>query len=81
MLSRGHNSDYWIKKIERNMSRDLYCSRKLRAAGWAVLRFWESDIHKNTAAIADLSGTKGHQFRLLVGQALASIGFALAVVC
>ena len=50
-LRRGHNSEYWINKIERNMSRDLAWNRKLRAAGWAVLRIWESDIHKNIESV------------------------------
>jgi DNA mismatch endonuclease (patch repair protein) len=52
-LRRGHNADYWINKIERNMSRDLDWNRKLRAAGWAVLRVWESDIYKNIGAVVD----------------------------
>lgn len=37
---------YWKEKIERNMKRDLYVSRKLRREGWSVLRFWEHDIEK-----------------------------------
>jgi DNA mismatch endonuclease (patch repair protein) len=43
-LSRGHNSDYWIAKIECNISRDRMRNIELRASGWTVLRFWESDI-------------------------------------
>jgi len=43
-LARGHNSDYWIAKITRNISRDRARNFKLRASGWTVLRFWESDI-------------------------------------
>lgn len=52
-LRGGHNSDYWINKIERNMRRDLDWNLKLRAAGWAVLRLWESDIHGNIDAVVD----------------------------
>ena len=37
---------YWRDKIERNMKRDRYVSRKLRREGWSVLRFWEHDIDK-----------------------------------
>jgi DNA mismatch endonuclease (patch repair protein) len=52
-LRRGHNADYWVSKIERNMSRDLDWNRKLRAAGWAVLRLWESDIHDNIDSVVN----------------------------
>jgi len=36
---------YWKEKIERNMARDKKVTRKLRAGGWKVLRFWEHDIN------------------------------------
>jgi DNA mismatch endonuclease, patch repair protein len=49
-LAQGHNADYWISKIERNMERDRRQTRELIAAGWLVLRVWESRIH------ADLDG-------------------------
>lgn len=35
------NAEWWRKKIEANRSRDRDTNRKLRAAGWRVLRFWE----------------------------------------
>ena len=38
---------YWRDKIERNMARDRYVTRRLRREGWSVLRFWEHDIHGN----------------------------------
>ena len=38
---------YWRDKIERNMARDRYVTRRLRREGWAVLRFWEHDIHRD----------------------------------
>ena len=37
-------SDFWRKKILRNIDRDNEINQKLRALGWTVLRFWESDI-------------------------------------
>jgi DNA mismatch endonuclease, patch repair protein len=46
-LSQGHNADYWIRKIERNMARDGERNRELRTAGWLVLRVWESEVHSN----------------------------------
>ena len=40
-------SDYWIKKIERNIERDTRIERRLAMLGWTVLRFWGDDIEKN----------------------------------
>src|SRR6266540_6766189 len=37
----------WIRKIQQNAARDRERSRELRAAGWIVLRVWESDIRAN----------------------------------
>jgi DNA mismatch endonuclease (patch repair protein) len=44
------NSAWWRQKIEANRSRDRDTDRKLRIAGWKVLRFWE---HFDPAAAAD----------------------------
>jgi DNA mismatch endonuclease (patch repair protein) len=35
------NRQYWRKKILSNRVRDRRTARKLRTAGWKVLRFWE----------------------------------------
>jgi G:T-mismatch repair DNA endonuclease (very short patch repair protein) len=43
-LVRGHNSQYWIAKIEANIARDAKRSEQLRIGGWKVIRVWESDI-------------------------------------
>ena len=37
-------SQYWRKKILRNIERDNEVNTKLSDDGWIVLRFWESDI-------------------------------------
>ena len=50
-LAQGHNANYWIRKIERNAARDRERSRELRAAGWFVLRVWESDIQANVGGV------------------------------
>lgn len=39
-------SEYWQKKIRRNIERDHENTSKLENDGWVVLRFWESDIKK-----------------------------------
>jgi DNA mismatch endonuclease, patch repair protein len=52
-LATGYNSEYWIAKVTRNVERDRQQRRKLRRMGWTVLRFWETDILRNTAVIAN----------------------------
>lgn len=47
-IEKSNNSDYWIKKIERNISRDEDVNRKLKALGWLVLRFWGKEIKNDT---------------------------------
>jgi DNA mismatch endonuclease (patch repair protein) len=38
---------FWRDKIEGNIRRDKRISKRLRANGWSVMRFWEHDIKKN----------------------------------
>lgn len=45
------NSEFWKKKIERNMERDLQVNDFLKSHGWTVLRFWSEDIKKNLHTI------------------------------
>lgn len=42
------NKEYWIKKIERNMQRDIKNTQILQELGYTVIRFWEYEIKKNT---------------------------------
>ena len=44
----GTNTEYWNKKIRRNIERDKEVNEKLEAEGWTVLRFWEKEIKKET---------------------------------
>ncbi|MEU2911393.1 very short patch repair endonuclease [Streptomyces massasporeus] len=37
------NSGYWSEKVLRNVTRDRDTDRRLREAGWLVLRFWEHE--------------------------------------
>ncbi|MBQ8983718.1 MAG: very short patch repair endonuclease [Lachnospiraceae bacterium] len=41
------NSEYWEKKICRNMKRDEEVNKILRSMGWTVLRFWDKEIEKS----------------------------------
>lgn len=36
--------DFWMKKIERNKSRDKEVSRVYKKEGWRVMRVWEHDL-------------------------------------
>jgi len=43
------NREFWWKKIEGNMRRDLLVINKLESDGWIVLRFWDKEILKNVS--------------------------------
>lgn len=43
----------WQDKIEKNRSRDLRNHRKLRRAGWKVIRIWEHQLVRNPAKCVD----------------------------
>lgn len=44
------NADYWGPKLAANVERDRDTDRRLEAAGWHVLRFWE---HEDPVYVAD----------------------------
>lgn len=46
-IEKGSNSDFWIKKINRNRERDDEVNKQLLFLGWTVIRFWGNDIKKN----------------------------------
>lgn len=41
------NTEFWHKKIEMNMLRDIRVNEELLKNNWKVLRFWGKDIEKN----------------------------------
>jgi DNA mismatch endonuclease (patch repair protein) len=45
------NADYWSEKLAGNVARDVDTTRRLRAAGWTVLRFWE---HQDPGEVAQV---------------------------
>ncbi len=47
-LLRSANSEYWIKKILRNMERDAEVDKQLLFRGWTVIHFWGADVTKKT---------------------------------
>ena len=42
------NCDFWHSKIERNIRRDKEVNEQLKAQGWTVFRFWETEITKES---------------------------------
>lgn len=59
-LWRDKLPPYWQQKIERNRRRDKSNFRKLRRAGWRVIRVWSHEVDRDldavVARIADASG-------------------------
>ena len=45
------NREFWQRKIGRNVERDREVNDALLAAGWLVLRFWESDIRRDVDGV------------------------------
>ena len=41
------NTEFWQKKIERNIQRDIEVNNYLESQNWKVLRFWSVEIKKN----------------------------------
>ncbi|MDR1838572.1 MAG: very short patch repair endonuclease [Treponema sp.] len=39
-------SEYWQKKIRRNVERDIKVNKYYKASGWTILRFWQNDVEK-----------------------------------
>ncbi|MGP1476721.1 MAG: DNA mismatch endonuclease Vsr [Phocaeicola sp.] len=42
------NCEFWYSKIERNIERDREVNEQLKAQGWKVFRFWETEIIKES---------------------------------
>ena len=38
------NTEYWMKKLNRNRQRDQEVNQKLKENGWEVIRLWEYDV-------------------------------------
>ena len=54
----NRNKEYWVEKIEENISRDQKVDRELRAMDWEPVHFWTKEVEKNleecVSAIAEL---------------------------
>jgi DNA mismatch endonuclease (patch repair protein) len=54
-----NNTEFWVKKIQRNMERDREVTHQLEEKGWTVVRIWESEI------LADPDAAAGRVFSAL----------------
>jgi DNA mismatch endonuclease (patch repair protein) len=43
------NSEYWLRKVQKNAARDEDTDTTLRAAGWLPIRVWEHEIPSEVA--------------------------------
>ena len=48
------NSEYWNKKLDRNVARDKRNIATLRKSGWDVLIIWECQIRRKTTLLKKL---------------------------
>ena len=53
-LACSDNSEYWLRHIGDNRRRDRRVNRSLRGRGYAVIRFWDTDIEKRPERCARL---------------------------
>lgn len=46
------NREFWVRKIQQNVARDLLVSGELVRAGWSVVRVWERDVRRDPVIVA-----------------------------
>lgn len=46
-LEKGNNSEYWVRKISRNIERDKEKDQELLFLGWTIIHFWGKEILNN----------------------------------
>jgi DNA mismatch endonuclease (patch repair protein) len=49
---RTAQRDYWLEKFQRRVARDKHVTDVLKADGWRVLRFWESEVKRDIESAA-----------------------------
>jgi len=47
-LEHSEHSEFWLRKIQRNMERDREVDAELLGLGWHVIRFWSKEALKET---------------------------------
>jgi DNA mismatch endonuclease (patch repair protein) len=49
------NASFWARKLAANKARDRLVTRRLRAAGWRVVRLWEHDLRNERRCLRKLA--------------------------
>ncbi|MCX6304403.1 MAG: very short patch repair endonuclease [Bacteroidetes bacterium] len=57
------NSEFWWKKIESNIDRDIKVNDELKANGWSVLRFWDTQVKSNLTECIDIIERKLNEWK------------------
>jgi DNA mismatch endonuclease (patch repair protein) len=47
-------SEYWRKKIQRNVARDIQVENNLKTMGYEVMRFLDTEVLRESVYIADI---------------------------
>lgn len=47
------NRTFWLRKLQRNVERDVAVTTALEHAGWLVIRLWESDVRNDLLGHVD----------------------------
>jgi DNA mismatch endonuclease, patch repair protein len=53
-----NNGPFWRQKIGDNVRRDRRTTRRLKAKGWIVMRFWEHEVHNRMDVVLDRISAK-----------------------
>lgn len=48
------NQEFWYKKIQRNIEKDIEVNTSLSAQGWSVVRFWGKNIMRDVENCCDV---------------------------
>lgn len=48
------NTDFWMKKINKNVQRDKVVTKRLKKEGYRVIRIWEHQIKANSKIVNDI---------------------------
>jgi DNA mismatch endonuclease (patch repair protein) len=46
------NKEFWERKLDSNIARDIRANEELSMLGWKVLRFWEHAVRSNPESCA-----------------------------
>lgn len=45
------NRIFWLRKLNRNVKRDKFVTKELRALGWSVVRIWQHELRKPSKVV------------------------------